>query len=128
MNSNLDFNITVALVALGFGITFASAIWVFIARWVKNRTIKKTRKEFETRLPLTIEEIEAERELTKAKHRQELRFLELKISELQVREAEANVKANTALGRISSLNDRVERLRLELAASRMRKQLPSDLE
>ena len=124
--NNLDFNLTVALIAIGFGITVASGIWIFIVRWVKTRTVKKTRKEFETRLPLTIEEIEAERELTRVKHLQELRFLELRIAELEVREAEANLKANTALGRISHLNDRVERLRLELAAKQKRKVINND--
>lgn len=120
MNS-VDFNITVGLFAIGFGVILASGIWIFIAKWIKNRTIKMTRKEFESRLPLTIEEIEAERELTRSQHRLELRMTEVRIAELQLREAEANLKANKAIARIGQLNDRIERLRLELAANRMRK-------
>lgn len=125
MNS-LDFNLTLGIFSLGLGITIASVISYFIVRWVKNNAIKKTRKEFETRLPLTIEEIEAERELTKAQHRHELRLLELKISELQLREAEANVKTSTALSRISTLNNRIEMLRLVLAALRKRKSVEEE--
>jgi len=119
--NTLDFNLTVAFFALGFGAILASGVWFFLVGWIKKKTINKTRKEFETRLPLTIEEIEAERELTKSKHIQELRALELKIAELKVREAEANLKTQTAMGRVGQLNDRVERLRLELAANRQKK-------
>jgi hypothetical protein len=60
--NTLDFNLTVAVFALGFGAVLASGIWFFLVGTIKKRTINKTRKEFETRLPLTIEEIEAERE------------------------------------------------------------------
>jgi hypothetical protein len=123
---NLDFNLTVGLVAIAFGITLASAIWIMVMGWIKKRTISKTRKEFESRMPLTIEEVEAERELTKARHSHDLRLLELRISELVLREAEANLKTQTALGRVGMLNDRIERLRLELAAQRQRKRLNFD--
>ena len=123
---NLDFNLTVGLVAIAFGITLASAIWIMVMGWIKKRTISKTRKDFESRMPLTIEEVEAERELTKARHSHDLRLLELRISELVLREAEANLKTQTALGRVGMLNDRIERLRLELAAQRQRKRLNFD--
>lgn len=116
--NNLDLNITVALFALGAGVVLASLIWLKVASIIKNRTIAKTRKEFESRIPITIEEIEAERELTRAKHIQDLRVMELRIAELKVREAEANLKANNALSRVANLNDRIERLRLELVVSR----------
>lgn len=124
--NNLDFNITLALFALGIGIVFASGIWFLITQWMKKRTVAKTRKEFESRIPLTIEEIEAERELTRAQHVHELRLMELKISELTLRNAESNLKTQTAMGRVSQLNDRVERLRLELAAARKRKKINVD--
>jgi hypothetical protein len=124
--NNLDFNITLALFALGIGIVFASGIWFLIAQWVKKRTIARTRKEFESRLPLTIEEIEAERELTRAQHVYDLRTMELRISELVLREAEANLKTQTAMSRVGQLNDRVERLRLELTAARKRKKINVD--
>ena len=125
MNS-LDFNLTLGIFSLGLGITIASVVSFFVVRWVKSSAVKKTRKEFESRLPLTIEEIEAERELTRAQHRHELRLLELKISELQLKEAEANVKTSTALGRINTLNNRVELLRLALAAAQKRKKVDDE--
>ena len=103
-----------------------SGIWVMVLRWYRQKVIAKTRKEFETRLPYTIEEIEAERELSKAKHIHELRIMELRIAELEMREAEANLKTRTALGRVGKLNDRVERLRLELAAERQRKKIANE--
>lgn len=124
--NNVDFSITLGLFAIGFGVVLASAIWFIITKWVKRRAIKSTRKEFESRLPLTIEEIEAERELTRSQHRLDLRMMEVKIAELQLREAEANLKANNALARVGQLNDRIERLRLELVANRKRKKLNED--
>lgn len=121
--NNIDFNLTVGLFAVGLGMTIAGVIAFFVIRWVKNRAIIQTRKQFETRMPFTIEEIEAERELTRAKHVQELRLLELRIADLEVREAEANLKSNVAMGRVSKLNDRIEMLRLELAAKQLSKQV-----
>lgn len=116
-----DINVNVILVFMFLGAILISGIWLMIMKWYKFKLIAKTRKEFETRLPYTIEEIEAERELSRATHIHELKLLELKIAELEKREAEANLKTRTALARVGKLNDRVERLRLELAASRQRK-------
>ena len=121
--NNIDFNLTVGLFAVGLGMTIASVIAFFIIRWVRNRAVTQTRKQFETRMPFTMEEIEAERELTRAKHVQELRLLELQMADLKVREAEANLKSNVAMGRVSKLNDRIEMLRLELAAKQLGKQV-----
>jgi uncharacterized membrane protein YhiD involved in acid resistance len=121
--NNIDFNLTIGLFAVGLGMTIASVIAYFVIRWVRNRAITQTRKQFETRMPFTMEEIEAERELTRAKHVQELRLLELQIADLKVREAEANLKSNVAMGRVSKLNDRIEMLRLELAAKQLNKQV-----
>lgn len=121
--NNVDFNLTIAIFALGAGIVLASLIWFRIAAVIRNRSVSKLRKEFESRLPITIEEIEAERELTKAKHIQDLRVMELRIAELKVREAEATLRANNALSRVAHLNDRIERLRLELVVSRKKNKL-----
>jgi hypothetical protein len=121
--NNIDFNITLGLFAVGIGMVLTSIIAYFIIKWVRKRAIRNTRKEFESRMPFTIEEIEAERELTRARHMQELRLMELHISELRVREAEANLKSNVAMGRVSKLNDRIEMLRLELAAKQLNKQI-----
>lgn len=125
MMNNLDFNITLGLFAVGLGMTIAATIAYFVFKWAKNRAVRNTRKEYETRMPFTIEEIEAERELTRARHMQELRFKELQIAELKVREAEAKLKANVALGRVEKLNNRLEMLRLELAAKQLNKNIKS---
>lgn len=124
---NYDTIVNIGLVGAVIATFVVSGIWVMVMRWYRQRVIAKTRKEFETRLPYTIEEIEAERELSKAKHIHELRVMELRIAELEMREAEANLKTRTALGRVGKLNDRVERLRLELAAERQRKKIEQDL-
>ncbi len=105
------------------GAILISGIWLIVLKIFKNRLIAKTKKDLETRLPFTIEEIEAEKELAKATHLHELKLLELQIAELKKREAESNLKTSNALNRINKLNDRVERLRLELAASRKQKQI-----
>lgn len=123
-----DTIVNIGLVGAVIATFVVSGIWVMVMRWYRKKVIAKTRKEFETRLPYTIEEIEAERELSKAKHIHELRVMELRISELEMREAEANLKTRTALGRVSKLNDRVERLRLELAAERQRKKIATQEE
>ena len=125
MMNNLDFNITLGLFAVGLGMTIAATIAYFVFKWAKNRAVRNTRKEYETRMPFTIEEIEAERELTRARHMQELRFKELQIAELKVREAEAKLKANVALGRVEKLNNRLEMLRLELTAKQLNKNIKS---
>jgi hypothetical protein len=121
--NNLDFNLTMALFALGAGVVLASLIWIKVTSVIKKHSLEKARREFETRLPISLEEIEAERELTKAKHIQDLRAMELRISEIRVREAEATLKANNALSRVAHLNDRIERLRLELIVSRKKNKL-----
>jgi len=123
-----DTIVNIGLVGAVIATLVVSGIWVMVMRWYRQKVIAKTRKEFETRLPYTIEEIEAERELSKAKHIHELRVMELRISELEMREAEANLKTRTALGRVSKLNDRVERLRLELAAERQRKKIAAEVQ
>ena len=121
MNSEL--NTHLILFAMGMGALFVSVVWMFCLKWYKQRVIARAKQQFETRLPFTIEELEAERELAKANHIHELRLMECKLSELRKREAEANLKTKTALNRIGKLNDRVERLRLELAIQRQQKKV-----
>lgn len=112
------------IITVGFlAVILTSGAWLFIMRWYKNKVINVTKRELELRMPFTIEEIEAERELTRTTHIHELKLLELKIAELKKNEAEANLKASTALNRIGKLNSRVERLRLELVASRKRSKI-----
>jgi hypothetical protein len=124
--SSLDFNITVALFAVGAGVMLASLVWMKVTSIIKKRSVDKIRREYESRLPISMEEVEAERELRQAKHIQDLRVMELRISELKVREAEAILKANNALSRVAYLNDRIERLRLELIVSRNKNKLEED--
>ena len=123
MNS-IDFNLTMALFATGAGIVLASGVWFLIARWIRNSAIERTRKMYESRMPFSMEEVAAERELTRSQHTHQIRLLQLQLSELEIREAQANLKAAQSLNRISKLNDRIEMLRLELAAKRGAPQLP----
>lgn len=123
MNS-IDFNLTMALFATGAGIVLASGVWFLIARWIRNSAIERTRKMYESRMPFSMEEVAAERELTRSQHNHQIRLLQLQLSELEIREAQANLKAAQSLNRISKLNDRIEMLRLELAAKRGAPQLP----
>lgn len=116
--NGIDFNLTIALIAIGAGVVIASLVWILIARWIRNMAVERTRKLYESRLPFSMEEIQAERELTKSQHTYQIRLLQTQIAETELREKEANVKAATALSRISKLNDRIEMLRLELAAKR----------
>lgn len=112
------------IITVGFlSILLTSGIWLYIIKWYKNKVINVTKRELELRMPFTIEEIEAERELTRTTHIHELKLLELQIAELKKKEAEANLKASSALNRIGKLNSRVERLRLELVASRKRSKI-----
>jgi hypothetical protein len=121
MNNELNTNLILFAMLLG-GI-FTSVVWMTCLKWYRRRVIAKAKQQFETRLPFTLEELEAERELAKATHINELKMFELKISEMVRREAEANLKTKTALNRIGKLNDRVERLRLELAAQRKQQKI-----
>lgn len=118
-----DVNLSVILIFMFLGAILISGLWLIVLKFYKNSLVNKTRKDLETRLPFTIEEIEAEKELARATHIHELKLMELQIAELKRREAEANLKTSNALNRISNLNERVERLRLELAASRKQKQI-----
>jgi hypothetical protein len=118
-----DVNLSVILIFMFLGAILISGLWLIVLKIFKNNLIKKTRKDLETRLPFTIEEIEAEKELARATHIYELKLLEVQIAMLKQREAQANLKTSNALNRINKLNDRVERLRLELAAGRKEKQI-----
>lgn len=118
-----DVNLSVILIFMFLGAILMSGLWLIVLKVFKDRLIAKTRKDLETRLPFTIEEIEAEKELARATHLHELKLLEVQIAEIKKREAEANLKTSNALNRINKLNDRVERLRLELAATRKQKQI-----
>jgi hypothetical protein len=75
------------------------------------------------RLPMTLEQIDADKEVVRAHHIIDLRQLELKIAQAQASEAEANARAQEGLGRIDKLNRRLEVLQLKLAAKSVKKEI-----
>lgn len=107
------------LVAMLLGFTLCVPVAVYAIR----RAVIKTKVQMMSRLPMTLEKIDADKELIRAHHGVELCRLELQIAEIKAAEAEANAKSSEALGRIDKLNRRIEVLQLKLAARNVRRDI-----
>lgn len=86
------------------------------AAYVMRRLIMRLKVDMMQRLPLTLDQIDADKEVIRAHHVIELKRLELQIAEAQASEAEARAMAAEGLSRIDKLNRRIEVMQLKLAA------------
>lgn len=91
--------------------------------WWMRRRILGVKVAVMQKLPLTLDKIDADKEVIRAHHKIELRRLQLKIAEAEASEAEARAEAQEALGRIEKLNRRIEMLQLKLAARNTRRDI-----
>ena len=113
--------IGISLIAAGF--LAANFIWLYLHGWLKRRSIKKVRRELSNIMPITIEQLEAERRLNAARTRLEIQHLLTRIAEIELRESEAEAKVTESMSIIDRLNHRVELLNLDLAARKKREEL-----
>lgn len=116
MQSMMNLDLWTGFALVGVGVALASVILIPLTYYVRKRAVMNLRVDLMQRLPLTLEQIEADKELLRAHHVIELKRLELKIAEIQAAEAEANAAAAEGLSRIDKLNRRIEVLQLKLAA------------
>lgn len=104
------------MVCILIGAAAATAIWIPLSIWIKNRAKMRLRIDLMQRLPITLDQIESDKEAQRAHHVVELKRLELKIAEHQEAEALAQAETAEAMGRIDKLNRRLEVLQIKLAA------------
>jgi len=101
-------------IAIGMGIASLGLVPTFLF-WMR-RTVINLKVDMMQRLPLTLAQIDADKEVMRAHHMIDLKALELKIAQAQASEAEANAMTAEGLNRIDKLNRRIEVLQLKLAA------------
>ena len=108
---------------LGPGFAIAMILWIPLSIWIIRRTTMRVKVDIMQRLPMTLEQIDADKDVIRAHHMIDLRQLELKIAEAQASEAEANARSQEGLTRIDKLNRRLEVLQLKLAAKGVKKDI-----
>ena len=111
----------ISLIVAGF--LGANIMWIYLHGWLKNRAIRQVRRELSNIMPITIEQLEAERRLNAARSQLEMQHLLTRIAEIELREAEADAKVNESMSIIDRLNHTVELLNLEIAARKKREEL-----
>jgi hypothetical protein len=111
------------LVSVSVGFLIAAAILIPISYMIQRRRIMGLRVKMMKRLPMTIEQIDADKEVVRAHHMIDLRRLELRIAEAEAAEAEARAQAQESLTRIDKLNRRIEVLQLKLAARKATREI-----
>lgn len=123
MTFNLELWPTLILIGLGF--LAAALVLLPLAYLVQKRRIMALKVSMMQRLPMTLDKIDADKEVIRAHHVVELCRLELRIAELAAAEAEAKAQVHESLSRIDKLNRRVEILQLKLAAKRVNREIRS---
>lgn len=96
-----------------------SSIFYF---WHRRRMIA-LRVNLMQRLPMTLEQIDANLELQKAHHLVDVCRYELEIAKVREAEAEANARLHEARNRIDSLSRKLEIFQIQRAASKKMKQI-----
>lgn len=113
--------IGIALIFSGF--LLGNIMWIYLHGWLKNRAIRVVRRELSNIMPITIEQLEAERRLNLARTNLEVQHLMTRIAEAELREAESEAKVSESLSIIGRLHNQIEILNLEIAARAKREQL-----
>lgn len=90
---------------------------LLFAYW-HNRRMTDLRVDLMQRLPMTLEQIDANLELQKAHHMVDICKYELEIAQIRESEAEANAKLHEARSRIDELNRKLEIFQINRAAAR----------
>ena len=110
-------------VYLFLGSFFTLAIGgVVFAIWHRRR-LTNLRIDLMQRLPMTLEQIDADLELLKAHHMVDICKYELEIAKIKESEAEANARLSEARNRIDSLNRKLEIFKIQKSASKKIKQV-----
>lgn len=93
---------------------------IIFALWHRRR-ITNMRISFMQRLPMTLEQIDANLELQKAHHMVDICKYELEIAQIRESEAEADARLQEARSRIDELTRKLEIYQIRQAASRKMK-------
>jgi hypothetical protein len=123
MQINLNFDLWTALISSGFGMLVAAVLLVPIAYALHRRRLMSLKVKMMQRLPMTLEQIDADKDVIRAHHVVDLQRLKLRIAEIEATEAEANAKLHESLSRIDKLNRRIEVLQIKLAARKITKEI-----
>lgn len=105
------------------GATASIVVAGFIGYYWHRRRMIRLRVDLMQRLPMTLEQIDANLELQKAHHLVDICRYELDIAKLRETEAEANAKLHEARSRIDSLNRKLEIFQIQKAAARKMRQV-----
>ena len=106
--------IGIALIVSGF--LLANIMWIYLHGFLKRRAIRLVRRELSSIMPITIEQLEAERRLNLARTNLEVQHLMTRIAEAELREAESEARVTESLSIIGRLHNQIEILNLEIAA------------
>ncbi len=123
MQLNINLDVWTPLLTIGAGALIALVLAVPISYYVYRRKLMNLKVEMMRRLPMTLEQIDADREVVRAHHMIELRRLQLKIAELEAAEVEAKAQVQDSLSRIDKLNRRIEAMQIKLAARKVTKEI-----
>ena len=115
--------IGISLIIAGF--LLGNIMWIYLHGFLKRRAERQIRRELSNIMPITIEQLEAERRLNQARTQLEIQHLLTRIAEIELREAEAEAKVTESLSIIDRLHHQIELLNLEIAARQKREQLTS---
>jgi septal ring factor EnvC (AmiA/AmiB activator) len=116
---DINLNVWTAMLLAGSG----SLAVLPITYYVYRRKLMALKVEMMRRLPMTLEKIDADREVVRAHHVIDLRRLELKIAELEASEAEARAQVQESLSRIDKLNRRIEVMQIKLSARKVTREI-----
>jgi hypothetical protein len=111
----------VSLIVAGF--LLGNIQWIYLHKWLQNRAIRRVRRELSNNMPITIEQLEAERRLNQARTQLELQHLLTRIAEIELRESESEAKVIESLNIIDRLHHQIELLNLEITARKKREEL-----
>jgi chromosome segregation ATPase len=105
------------------GVTVSIALAGVIGYYWHCRRMIRFRVDLMQRLPMTLEQIDANLELQKAHHLVDICRYELEIAKIRENEADANAKLHEARSRIDSLNRKLEIFQIQKAAAKKMRQV-----
>lgn len=105
------------------GAAIAAVILIPASIFITRRAVMRLKVDMMQRLPMTLEQIDSDKEVIRAHHVVELCQLNLKIAEKEQEAAEARAATSSALSRIDELNRRLEVFQLKTAVKSKNKQI-----
>jgi hypothetical protein len=98
-------------------------VWYYLHKFLAYRQERRIRQEYQLNIPMTMEEIDADKKVLQARHEVQLAAIQTRMAEIKLQEAEALAKVDESLSRIDILNRQIELFYLESAAKKVRTRL-----